>query len=480
MKLRYLILSLLLVLALMMTGCTDDKKDDNGDDIIEDDDTGDDEDDDVPDTGDYETLTIKKLLETPYSYSDKLVMVKDAILISVKTGYSSTISDDSTTETLTLYGYDEELGLKVGNVLDVKGIFEQYQNQYWEIKIRKNTDDDVKVTGSETVTYTEKTVKELLDDPDSFNGLLVRIVEAAVTDKESFYKFHISDDTSSDSLFVYNDGLFLKTFNRGDTIDIQGEFLKYKEDWELKLRNNTDDGITKVTEGSGDDNVTYNTRTVAELLAAPESFEDDHVRVVEAKVAWTDDDNTVSNTMFSIVDNTRGGTLTVVAFNKVAQEDVAKIVPGAIVTVKGEFTFYDKDKDKVKDEDEDWEIIVSSYTDSDSVKVVSEAEEIAYITAPSVAVLLDNATNGAYRDKSIILMNVTIVTMSDKYSYIFGVNDTAGPFNVNVTVYGFEAAGLAVNDTVTVSGLFEWYGDKGYWEIKIRSGTTDTVEKVTS
>ena len=477
MKMRYLILSLLLVLALMMAGCTDDNGDE-GDDIIGDDDTGDDDDSgDDDDPGDYALLTIKVLSETPYSYNGKLVQVKSAKVISVKTGYSCTISDDSTTETITLYGYKEDMALKAGNILDIKGTFEQYQNQYWEIKIRTNTDDKVTVTGTESVTYATVTLNELLTDPDSSIGLLIAIKDAEVTDKESFYKFHISDDTSSESLFVYNDGLFLQSFKKGDTIDIQGEFMKYNDEWELKLRNNTDDGITKVTGGSGGDDVTYDTHTVAELLAAPDTFEDDHVQVVGAKVAWSDDDNTVGNTMFSIVDNTRGDTLTVVAFDKVAAGDVDKIVPGAIVTVKGEFTFYDKDKDKVKDDDEKWEIIVSSYTDSDSVTVVSEAEEITYTTAPSVAVLLDNATNSEYRDKSIKLENVVIVTMSSRYGYIFGVNDTRGPHSINITVYGFEAGSLAVNDTVDVSGLFEWYADKGYWEIKVRSGTTDTVEK---
>jgi len=223
---------------------------------------------------------------------------------------------------------------------------------------------------------------------------------------------------------------------------------------------------------------TYPIHTVAELLAAPESFEDDHVQVVGAKVAWTDDDNTVSNTMFSIVDNTRGDTLTVVAFNKVASEDVDKIKPGTIVTVKGEFTFYDKDNDKVKDEDESWEIIVSSYTESDSVTIVSEGEETTYATAPSVADLLNNATNAQYRDKSVKLMGVVVVTKSSRYDYIFGVNDTAGPFNINLTVYGQAVDGLAVNDTVNVYGLFEWYAGKGYWEIKIRNSSTDKVEKV--
>lgn len=481
MKSRYLLLSLLLILALVMAGCTDNNDDPKEDDIIGDDDTEDDDDTgDDDDNGEYTLKTIKELLASPFTYSGKMVSVKDAIVISVRNAYSCAISDESTTETLTLYGYDENMGIKVGDKLNAKGTFVQYKNQYWEIKIKPSSNDEVKVIGSETINYETMTVKELLENPNSFNGLLVRIEDAEVTDKESFYKFHISDDSTSDKLFVYNDGLFLKSFKQGDTIDIQGEFMKYNDDWELKLRNNTDDGITNVAEGNGSNDENYDIHTVSELLGDPESFEGDHVQVVQAKVAWTDDDNTVSNTMFSIVDDTRGDTLTVVAFNKVAQEDVAKIMPGAIVTVKGEFTFYDKDKDKVRDEDEKWEIIVSSYTDSDSVVVVSEASEITYITAPSVAALLDNATNGEYRDKSVKLLNVVIVTMSDRHSYIFGVNDTKGPYNINITVYGFEADALSVNDTVNVCGLFEWYAGKGYWEIKIRANTSDKVEKVTA
>ena len=415
MKIRLLMLTMLLVLALLMAGCTDsDDEKDNGD-VIGDDDGDDDGGDDDDNGGDgvYSLHTVEELLATPYSYNEKDVEVKGAVVISVRNGYTCTISDDSTTETLTLYGYDENTGLKVGDKLNAKGVFEQYENKYWEIKIRKNTDDEVKITGSETLTYTKKTVKELLDSPDSFNGLLVRIEDATVTDKESFYKFHISDDTTTDKLYVYNDGLFLKSFKQGDTVDIQGEFIEYKEEWELKLRNNTDDGITDVGDGGGSDDNKYELHTVSELLADPAGFEGDLVEVKGAKVAWADSNNDAGKTLFGIVDDTRGDSLEVIAFNKVSAADAAKIVPGAIVDVKGKFSYYDQDDDDVKDEDEDWQIMVSSYSDTDSVKIVGEAPDITYETK-TVKQLLDDPET--YNETDVRVDGAKIVTLEERSS----------------------------------------------------------------
>ena len=455
MKARYLILTVLLVLALMMAGCTDEKDDNTGD-VIED------GDDDGTNTGDYELLTIKKLLETPYSYSGKDVEVKSAKIISIKTGYSCTISDDSTTETIILYSYDESLGLKPGDILDVKGIFEQYKNQDWEIKIRsEKTTDQVKVTGSETVTYTKLTIDELIKNGDSYIGLLVEINDAKVTDKESFYKFHISDATTSDSLFVYNDGLFLKSFKNGDTIDIQGEFTEYKDEWELKLRNNTDDGITRVNDGTIVD--TYEEVTLAKLLSDLDLYENKPVKIANTTVGANP-----KNYKFNVTDGDGNNIIIYTDFD--AQGGIASVYEGDFVEVKGQVIYYEKGAY--------WEIKIRKDTDDKITKLGSGGPAEYTYVGTDVATLLNNNTNTQYREKSVKLIGVVVVTKSSNYNYIFGVNDTVGPFNINLTVYGQEMDGLAVNDTVNVWGIFEWYGGKGYWEIKIRANSTDKVEKV--
>ena len=282
-----------------------------------------------------------------------------------------------------------------------------------------------------------------------------------MTDKESFYKFHISDDTTSDKLFVYNDGLFLKTFDRGDTIDIQGEFLKYKEEWELKLRNNTDDGITKVANGTIVD--TYEDVTLAGLMGNTDNYKDKAIKIANATVGAGG-----VNWKFNITDG--AGNILLVYTEKFADGGIDEIHEGDYVEVKGKFTYYETGGY--------WEIMIRKDSDDKITELGSAGPvEYTYIEAPSVSELLDNGTNGAYRDKSIKLLNVVIVTMSSRYNYIFGVNDTAGPFNINLTIYGFEADELALNDTVNIYGLFQWYADKGFWEIEIRSNTTDKVEK---
>ena len=455
MKMRYLILSLLLVLALITAGCTDDNGDE-GDDIIgDDDDTGDDDDSgDDDDPGDYALLTIKVLSETPYSYNDKLVQVKSAKVISVKTGYSCTISDDSTTETITLYGYKEDMGLKAGNILDIKGTFTQYKNQYWEIKIRTNTDDKVTVTGTESVTYTTITINELLTNAESSIGLLIAIKDAEVTDKESFYKFHISDDTSSDKLFVYNDGLFLQSFKKGDTIDIQGEFMKYNDEWELKLRNNTDDGITKVTGGSGGDDETYDTHTVAELLGDTASYQDKPVKVENAEVTYVKD-----SWSFKISDSSTEDELTVYGGS-------TTVNVGDNVKVQGQFFYYDSGGY--------WEIKIRKDT-KDSVTVISEAAPITYTTL-TISELL--GTPETYNGTDVKVESATIVTLDKRDTYL-KINITDSSSSDTLILYipndADHPTGLAVNDIVNVQGEFKWWYS-GYWEIAIRTNEQDKVE----
>lgn len=455
MKARYLILSVLLVLALMMAGCTDNNGDNTGDVIEEDDDTGDDDD---TNTGDYTKLTIKELVETPYSYNGKDVEVKNAKIISIKTDYSCTISDDSTTETIILYSYDESLGLKPGDILDVKGLFEQYQNQDWQIKIRsEKATDQVKVTGSETVTYKEMTVKELLENPDSFNGLLVKIKDATVTTEYLGGKFNISDDSTSDNLLVFKEyGANAPHITLNDKIDIMGEFMKFY-DWQVKVRKESDDKITVV----GETVDTYEEVTLAKLVGDPDAYENKFVRVADATVEAGG-----VNWKFNISDGS--GNTIVVYTEKFADGGIVSISEGDNVEVKGQVTYYETY----------WQIKIRKNTDDKITKLSSgEPTEYTYL-GTDIATLLDNATNTQYRDKSVKLMGVVVVTKSSNYNYIFGVNDTAGPFNINLTVYGQEVDDLAVNDTVNVYGLFEWYGDKGYWEIKIRKNSTDKVEKV--
>lgn len=455
MKTRYLILTILLVLALMMAGCTDEKEDKP--DVIEEDD--DDADDDT-NTGDYTRYTIKQLIETPYSYKGKDVEVKNVKVISIKTDYSCTISDASTSETITLYGYDEDIGLESGTVLDVKGMFEQYQNQYWEIKIRSGENDEVKVTGKETVKYTPLTVKQLMDDPDANSGLLVEIKDATVTTKYISGKFNISDASTSVNLLVYIEyGVNAPHITLNDKIDVKGEFVKFYDEWEIKVRKESDDNITIV--GATVD--TYDEVTLAELLSDLDAHENQAVKIANATVGANP-----KNYKFNISDGSGNEIIVYTDFD--AQGGIASVYEGDFVEVKGQVIYYEKGAY--------WEIKIRKDTSDKITKLGSGGPaEYSYLET-DVATLLDNTTNSAYRDKSVKLMSVFVVTKSSNYNYIFGVNDTVGPFNINLTVYGQEVDDLAKNDTVNVYGLFQWYGDKGYWEIKIRKNSTDKVEKV--
>lgn len=345
MKIRNIILVLLLALAIIAAGCTD--KEEKEDTIEEEDDT-DDDDDTSPD--EYESLDIYDLVETPYTYNGKLVEVKDAEVTSVKNAYSCLITDGTTDDTITLYGYDEGL-VKAGDVLTVRGIFEQYQNKYWEIKIRKDTEDEVIKTDSVTVSYLTIDLGTLLGSPETYYGRSVELKKVTVVNKDSYYNFKLSLDNLTEKLPVYNDGLYLEKFKEGDIITIKGEFMEYNDAPQLKLRNESgfDDGVTDVIDGGGA--ITYDEHTIAELLADPENFDGDHVKLTEVEVAWAQDDNSASFTLFGVTEDGVNRSLEVVAFDKLSAGDVDKIIPGAVVTVKGEMGYYDQNDNNKNDDD---------------------------------------------------------------------------------------------------------------------------------
>ena len=455
MKARYLILAVLLVLAVMMAGCSEVNVD-NSDDMIEDDDG----DDDNTYTGVYTKYTIKELVETPYSYNGKDVEVKNAKVMSIKSDYSCTISDDSTTETITLYGYNEDLGLKPGDFLDIKGIFEQYKNQYWEITVRSGKNDEVKVTGSGGVNYAKLTIDELLKNGENYIGLLIEIKDATVTTKYKSGKFNVSDDSTTENLLVYIEyGVEAPHIDLNDKIDISGEFVKFYNDWEIKVRKSSDDNVSIV----GETVDTYEEVTLAKLVGDHDAYENKFVKITNATVG-----ENPKNYKFNVSDGS--GNSIIIYTDYDAQGGIASVYEGDFVEVQGQVIYYEKDSY--------WEIKIRKDTDDKITKLGSGAPAVYTYLGTDVATLLDNATNTEYREKSVKLMSVFVVTKSSNYNYIFGVNDTVGPFNINLTVYGQEMDSLAVNDTVNVYGLFEWYGGKGYWEIKIRKNSSDKVEKV--
>ncbi len=481
MKKIYALLVILLALAVITTGCDDKKKKEdtiNG----EDDDTGDDDDNGNGGSTTYTTVAVDDLNSTPYSYSGKNVKVVDAEVTSVPQTFYCYITDDSTSSTVKLYGYDEDLGIKVGDVITVQGIFEQFENKYWEIKIRSKTDDKVTITDSVTVAYTSIGLEALLSDPDSYYGLSVELKDVTVVNKDSYYHFKLTNDKTTEKLAVYNDGLYLKQFKEGDTITIKGQFIEYNDAPELKLRNETayDDGVVSVTDGGGGTTVTYEVHTVSEILGDPESFEGDNVQLTDVKVAWIDDGNSAAFTLFGVTDDTRAETLEIVAFNKIDENDIAKIVPDAIVTVKGKMGYYDQNKNDVKDEDEDWQVTVSSYSDSDEVIIVEEAAAITYSEVTLNELLGDTDT---YNESDVKVLNAEITTLEERSSGL-KINITDASYNGTLILFipndADQPTGLAVGNTINIWGQFKWWphSHEGYWEVILRENGQDKVEKV--
>ncbi|MEW5759818.1 MAG: PKD domain-containing protein [Candidatus Thermoplasmatota archaeon] len=329
--------------------------------------------------------------------------------------------------------------VKLGYKVSIYGLYTLWYGKP-EIKIRANTYDRVLVLEKRKINYTVYTIALLLENPEKYNGTNVKVESSVVVYYCDTWLFRITDDSTkstNENIVVYGGNVSLAF---GKLIDVQGEFGKYNESWEIKIRDYSDDGIFVIGDSSP-----YKLKNIADLLSNVDVYNQSLV-IVEGEVSWVS-----APWEFGVDDGT--GEIKIYAEKNASREEVKL---GYKVSIYGFYTlFYGKPEIKIR---------AKTY---DKVLVL-EKRKMNY-TVYTIALLLENPEK--YNGTNVKVESGVVVYYCD--TWLFRItDDSTKSTNENIIIYGGNVS-LAVGKLINVQGEFGKYNES--LEIRIRDYSDDCI-----
>ncbi len=404
-----------------------------------------------------QTATVAELWSDPESYSGMTVKLEDVVFVD-GVSWSFSIADSGDYRTFKVYvekGADSPSEISKGDVLEVRGLVTYYsKGGFWEVKVRNSTSDYVRVVGHGGET---SYAGVQLDQIDEYRWCLVDVREAEVTDVSASFLFTISSAGKDVTVYVERGATRPATISKGDVVNVTGLYTYYSRGgyWEIKVRNSTPDAVVLVRAAG------YREVTISELLANPEEYEGTSVKVSNATVVEVLRRNEEGVPwLFRIAQ----GNDTITVYSEKGGNVPAGLKEGDIVDVWALFTYYQNGSY--------WELKIRAGTD-DRVEIVQHGA-VVYVQV-EVHDLVQNPEE--YNGTAVAVLNVTVVDVlrrnEEGVPWLF----TIGSREENVTVYAEVGANVSpeidVGVQVDVYGLYTFYAQGGYYEIKIRAGTED-------
>ncbi len=210
----------------------------------------------------YKEVDMSTLLSSPSKYNNTLVYVPEATVVSVyNASWLFWISNSTnSSEDMSVYvekGAHIDAQVYVGAKVEVWGMVTQY-NGKWEIKIRANSQDNVKLI-THTTNYTMVDITELLENTSAYNGTLVEIPNATVVNVYASWLFWVSNSTEDiKDIAVYAEkGVKVPTLGKGDIVRIYGNVTYHNGSYEILLRAGTPDRVVVLHSSARYVNLSY-------------------------------------------------------------------------------------------------------------------------------------------------------------------------------------------------------------------------------
>ncbi len=405
----------------------------------------------------YTQVSINSLLTNATPYNGTLVYVPLAV---VKTVYNASWLfwvSNSTENTADLSVYVEKgasisAKVYVGAKVEIWGMVTWYGGK-WEIKIRANSQDDVKLIGSQ-VNYTLVNITELLENTSSYNGTLVEIPNATVVSVYASWLFWVSNSTSSSSdIAVYAEkGVSMPSLGVGDVIRIYGNVTYHNGSYEILIRAGTPDKVIVLHSSAKYVNLSYvhevNSDGVlvhlgeqiivnATVIAAPHVF------------SYTSSSSGKPILKMYVEDSTGG----VLVFGYGLDYTELNFTEGAIVQVRG---------------------TIAQYNGEAEIKVVS-LNYIRFLGNGTVPPPLNistgyfkNWTNAEKIEGMLVKVHGTVTSVNSASGYFY-LDDGNGSIEIYAKAAGLDISNISVGDNLTVVGVVAQY-DKtspytSYYEI---------------
>ena len=334
----------------------------------------------------------------------------------------------------------------IGDVFEVSGFLTYYYSSkykygYMEIYVRNSTEDYSRYISS---NYTDANFNDILADPEDYNNTAIHLQDVDVVEEYASWSFYIGNDAGKMKVYVEKGGETYGMIFNGAKLDIWGTLSYYKGEWEIKVRNATEDKIVVKNKP------VYQDVPVEVLLNNPESYNGSNVHSWGI-ISWDYQNESSGLILFGLFHN--GSEITVVGFSG---SNVSGIKEGYYADVYGEFT---------------------SYNNSWEIKIRPDSYDYVYSRPQSyqdvnITDVLNNASK--YNNTLVHIPWAVVVSVYDP-SWLFWVSNSTTS-TVDMSVYVEKGASV---DDVFVGAKVEIWAQitqyKGEWEFKIRNGTNDTV-----
>ncbi len=413
---------------------------------------------DVKGSSSYTNVSIDELLNNAGKYNNTPVYVPSAVVTYVHDAswlfYVS--NNTNNTEDISVYiekGAHIDANVYKGAKVRIWAMVTQY-NGKWELKIRNNTDDNVK--NVESVNYVNVTIEELLSNESKYNNTNVHIPNATVNSVYASYLFSISNSTSSsDYISVYvQKGAVAPNVGVGDIIEIYGNVSLHNGSYELVIRSGMPDKVVMIHSSAKYVNFTY----IHEVDSNGNlTHKGEQVIVNGTVIAPPDVFSRTSSSgkplLKMYIESDDGG---VQVFGYNLDYTKLNLVEGDIVQVRGTLDEYNGET----------ELKVSS------LEYIQKLNHSAPISP-------QNLTTGYFKNWSavekiegtLVYVNGTVTKVNTTNHYFY-VDDGSGAVEIYVVASGVNMTNISVGDNVSVVGVVAQY-DKtapytSYYEIMPR------------
>jgi|GEM_PF-2015940 len=418
----------------------------------------------------YTLVTIDELLTNTSDYNNSLVYVPQAVVVSIyNASWLFWVSNNtSNSEDLSVYvekGVNISAEVYVGARVRIWGMVTQYHGD-WEIKIRANTDDDVKLI-STGENYTDVPIEKLLTNASEYNNTLVHVPNATVVSVYASYLFWVSNDTNNpEDIAVYIEtGASAPTVGVGDIVEIYGNVTYHQGNYEIKIRAGTQDRINVLYSSAKYVNISY----VHEVNSDGTLVHDGEQVIVNGTV-------TANPQVFSYVSSSSGkpilkfyiqdSTGGVLIFGYNLDYTKLNLTDGDYVSVRGVITQYNGEA----------EIKISSldYIDYLGKGIVPNPLNLS-------TGYFSNWSDAEKMEGVLVRVRGTVKSVNMTYGYFY-IDDGNGSVEIYAKAAGLDISNISVGDNITVVGIVAQYDKSSpytsYYEILPRYQTDIVKEKV--
>jgi len=425
---------------------------------------------DVISSVNYTIVSMDKLLTNASNYNNTLVYVPQAVVVSVyNASWLFWVSNNtSNPDDISVYvekGANISAEVYVGAQVRIWGMVTQYNGE-WEIKIRANTEDDVKLISSGE-NYTDVPIENLLTNASDYNNTLVHVPNATVVSVYASYLFWVSNNTSnSQDIAVYvESGASVPTVGVGDIIEIYGNVTYHNGDYEIKIRAGTSDRI----------NVLYSSARYVNLSYVHE-VNSDGTLVHEGEQVIVNGTVIANPQIFSFVSSSSGKPILkfyiedqtggVLVFGYNLDYTKLNLSEGDNVSVRGTITQYNGEA----------EIKISSLEYIQYLGNGSMPEPLNISTG-----YFGNWTNAEKIEGMLVRVHGRVTSIDTSKGYFY-IDDGNGSVEIYAKAAGLDISNISVGDNVTVIGVVAQYDRTSpytsYYEILPRYQSDITKEKV--